>query len=85
MAYHGSMKKGSIESAIDAFQNNPDILFFATTMKLEGIGLNITAADAVLIYGPWWNRSVEDQSIGRAHHIGKGVCDCKAIYYPPKH
>ncbi len=71
VAYHGSMKKGSIESAVNAFQNNPNISFFATTMKSGGTGLNITAADAVLIYDPWWNRSVEDQAISRAHRIGR--------------
>ncbi|KAM9955076.1 hypothetical protein ACTFIW_008740 [Dictyostelium discoideum] len=38
---------------------------------LGSTGLNITAADAVLIYDPWWNRSVEDQAIGRAHRMGR--------------
>ncbi|KAM9975565.1 hypothetical protein ACTFIW_005438 [Dictyostelium discoideum] len=63
------MKKGSIESAVNSFQNNPNISFFATTMKSGGTGLNTTAA--VLIYDPWLNCSVEDQAIGRAHRMGR--------------
>lgn len=69
--YHGSSKKWSVEEAVDLFQNDPSVSFFATTMKSGGTGLNLTKADMIFIYDPWWNRSVENQAIGRAHRIGK--------------
>jgi SNF2 family DNA or RNA helicase len=45
--------------------------FFLISMKAGGVGLNLTAADYVLLYDPWWNEAVENQAIGRAHRIGR--------------
>ena len=35
------------------------------------MGLNLTAADTVILYDPWWNPAVEEQAIDRAHRIGQ--------------
>ena len=40
-------------------------------MKAGGTGLNLTAADTVILYDPWWNPAVENQAIDRAHRIGQ--------------
>ena len=40
-------------------------------MKAGGVGLNLTAADYVYLYDPWWNEAVEEQAINRAHRIGR--------------
>jgi len=44
---------------------------FLISLKAGGVGLNLTAADTVILYDPWWNEAVEDQAIGRAHRIGQ--------------
>ena len=45
---------------------------FLISLKAGGTGLNLTAADAVIHYDPWWNPAVEDQATDRAHRIGQG-------------
>ncbi|MGH8273976.1 MAG: SNF2-related protein [Gammaproteobacteria bacterium] len=44
---------------------------FLVSLKAGGVGLNLTAADAVIHYDPWWNPAVEAQATGRAHRIGQ--------------
>jgi non-specific serine/threonine protein kinase len=41
------------------------------SLKAGGTGLNLTGADYVLHYDPWWNPAVEDQATDRAHRIGQ--------------
>jgi superfamily II DNA or RNA helicase len=59
------------ESVVDAFQNDETIGVFLLSLKAGGVGLNLTAADYVFIYDPWWNLAVENQAIDRAHRIGR--------------
>jgi superfamily II DNA or RNA helicase len=44
---------------------------FLISLKAGGTGLNLTAADTVIHYDPWWNPAVEDQATDRAHRIGQ--------------
>jgi SNF2 family DNA or RNA helicase len=41
------------------------------SLKAGGVGLNLTAADVVIHYDPWWNPAVENQATDRAHRIGQ--------------
>ena len=41
------------------------------SLKAGGFGLNLTAADYVVITDPWWNPAAEDQAMGRAHRMGQ--------------
>jgi non-specific serine/threonine protein kinase len=59
------------EGAVDKFQNDDHIKIFLISLKAGGIGLNLTAADYVIHYDPWWNPAVEMQAIDRAHRIGQ--------------
>lgn len=59
------------EAEVDRFQNDPAIPAFLISLKAGGVGLNLTAADYVMIYDPWWNEAVEQQAINRAHRIGR--------------
>lgn len=59
------------ESVVAQFQNDPDIPFFLISLKAGGVGLNLTAADYVFLYDPWWNDAAENQAIDRAHRIGR--------------
>ena len=56
--------------AIDGFQNGETDVFLIS-LKAGGVGLNLTAADTVVIFDPWWNPAVEEQAIDRAHRIGQ--------------
>ena len=55
---------------IGNFQNGTTRVFLIS-LKAGGVGLNLTAADTVILYDPWWNPAVEDQAIDRAHRIGQ--------------
>jgi len=56
---------------VDKFQNDPECKVFAMTLKVGGVGLNLTAADVVYIHDPWWNKAAENQAIDRTHRIGQ--------------
>jgi superfamily II DNA or RNA helicase len=48
-----------------------EVPLFLISLKAGGTGLNLTAADTVIHYDPWWNPAVEDQATDRAHRIGQ--------------
>lgn len=58
------------KSAIEAFQKGKRDIFLIS-LKAGGVGLNLTAADTVILYDPWWNPAVEAQAVDRAHRIGQ--------------
>lgn len=58
-------------AVVEAFQASPDIPVFLISLKAGGVGLNLTAADTVIHFDPWWNPAVEDQATDRAHRIGQ--------------
>ena len=62
---------GDRQSLVRRFQSDPDIRAFIMTLKTGGVGLNLTAADYVFIFDPWWNRAAEAQAIDRTHRIGQ--------------
>jgi SNF2 family DNA or RNA helicase len=53
------------------FQQNNDLPVFLISLKAGGVGLNLTGADTVIHFDPWWNPAVEDQATDRAHRIGQ--------------
>ncbi len=56
---------------VDRFNNDPEIPLFLLSLKAGGTGLNLTSADTVIIYDPWWNPAVELQAADRTHRIGQ--------------
>ena len=59
------------EAVVDRFNNDPTIPIFLVSLKAGGTGLNLTGADYVIHYDPWWNPAVEDQATDRAYRIGQ--------------
>lgn len=59
------------EEVVQKFQEDPNTSLFLLSLKAGGVGLNLTAADYVLLYDPWWNDAVEKQAIDRAHRLGR--------------
>ncbi|NRB42179.1 MAG: SWF/SNF helicase family protein [Pseudomonadales bacterium] len=58
------------DEAIGRFQNG-EVEVFLISLKAGGVGLNLTAADTVIHYDPWWNPAAENQATDRAHRIGQ--------------
>lgn len=58
------------KTPVDTFQKG-DVPVFLISLKAGGTGLNLTAADTVIHYDPWWNPAVEEQASDRAHRIGQ--------------
>ncbi|MES2772122.1 MAG: DEAD/DEAH box helicase [Pseudomonadota bacterium] len=58
------------ETPVRRFQNG-EVPVFLISLKAGGIGLNLTAADTVIHYDPWWNPAVENQATDRAHRLGQ--------------
>ena len=59
------------QELVDKFQNDKNIKLFLMTLKVGGVGLNLTEADYVFIFDPWWNKSAENQAVDRAHRMGQ--------------
>ena len=73
VAHHtltGSTSKEDRASLVSSFQND-DVPLFLISLKAGGVGLNLTAADIVIHYDPWWNLAVQNQATDRAHRIGQ--------------
>ncbi|MCB9587932.1 MAG: hypothetical protein H6718_21180 [Polyangiaceae bacterium] len=58
------------KTQIELFQSG-EVPVFLISLKAGGVGLNLTAADTVIHYDPWWNPAVEAQATDRAHRIGQ--------------
>lgn len=56
---------------VQSFQTDPQKKIFLISLKAGGYGLNLTAADHVMLMDPWWNPAVESQAIDRAHRLGQ--------------
>jgi hypothetical protein len=59
------------EHEIRRFQTEDDVRIFLLSLKAGGVGINLTAADYVILFDPWWNPAVEAQAIDRTHRIGQ--------------
>lgn len=73
--YLDGQTKDRLEVARE-FNTQRDIPLFLISLKAGGTGLNLTGADMVIHYDPWWNPAVEDQATDRAHRIGQA----RAVY-----
>ena len=58
-------------TVVERFQSDSSISVFLISLKAGGVGLNLTGADTVIHFDPWWNPAVEAQATDRAHRIGQ--------------
>ncbi|TAK63473.1 SNF2-related protein [Methylobacter sp.] len=58
------------DEPIERFKSG-EVNVFLISLKAGGVGLNLTEADTVIIYDPWWNPAAESQAADRAHRIGQ--------------
>jgi superfamily II DNA or RNA helicase len=59
------------ETPVRRFQDDPQVALFLLSLKAGGVGLNLTAANYVVLFDPWWNIAAEAQAIDRAHRLGQ--------------
>jgi superfamily II DNA or RNA helicase len=59
------------QAECDRFNNDTRLPIFLISLKAGGVGLNLTGADTVVHFDPWWNPAVEAQATDRAHRIGQ--------------
>ncbi|MFN0127593.1 MAG: DEAD/DEAH box helicase [Verrucomicrobiales bacterium] len=59
------------EAQVHSFRHSPEKRAFLISLKAGGFGLNLTKADTVIHFDPWWNPAVEAQATDRAHRIGQ--------------
>ena len=66
----GSTPREERAALVKAFQNGKASVFLIS-LKAGGTGLNLTAADVVIHYDPWWNMAAQNQATDRVHRIGQ--------------
>ncbi|KAL4932053.1 SNF2 family N-terminal domain-containing protein [Aspergillus undulatus] len=69
--YDGSMKPADRNSAVVDFTDDPSCKIMLVSLKAGNSGLNLVAANHVIIFDPFWNPYIEEQAIDRAHRIGQ--------------
>ena len=67
----GSTPVSTRVDMVEEFNKNNDIKVFLISLKAGGTGSNLTGADVVIHYDPWWNLSAENQATDRAYRIGQ--------------
>lgn len=67
----GSVKAKDRIKLVNEFNENTNIKVFLISLKAGGTGLNLTSANLVIHFDPWWNPAIEDQATDRAHRIGQ--------------
>lgn len=67
----GQTNVGDRINLVDRFNENDEIKLFLISLKAGGTGLNLTGADVVIHYDPWWNLSAENQATDRTYRIGQ--------------
>ncbi len=69
--YHGGLARGARDRMVDSFQIGKGKGAMVLSLKAGGTGLNLTAANHVVLYDRWWNPAVEDQARDRVWRIGQ--------------
>jgi hypothetical protein len=69
--YHGGLSRGVRDAMVKRFQESDGAAALVLSLKAGGTGLNLTAANHVVLYDRWWNPAVEDQARDRAWRIGQ--------------
>ncbi len=67
----GQTKVDTRIDMVENFNKSKDLSVFLISLKAGGTGLNLTGADMVIHYDPWWNLSAQNQATDRAHRIGQ--------------
>ncbi|KAI1459303.1 SNF2 family N-terminal domain-containing protein [Annulohypoxylon moriforme] len=67
----GSMTIAKRDESIDKLNNDPNTRIMLASLAASGVGLNLVAADTVILVDSWWAPAIEDQAIDRVHRLGQ--------------
>ncbi|KAM0263121.1 hypothetical protein ACHAPA_008954 [Fusarium lateritium] len=67
----GSMKADKRDKAIEALDNDPETRIMLASLSVCSVGLNLVAADTVILSDSWWAPAIEDQAVDRVHRLGQ--------------
>lgn len=67
----GTMSLSQRDSQLEDFKNKPRVVVLLLSLRAASLGLNLVVANHVVLLDLWWNPSVEDQAVDRAHRIGQ--------------
>ncbi|MPN34685.1 hypothetical protein SDC9_182179 [bioreactor metagenome] len=67
----GSIGAAKRTDLVNEFNESQEKQVFLISLKAGGTGLNLTSADIVIHFDPWWNPAIEDQATDRAHRFGQ--------------
>ena len=67
----GATKASERVQLVNEFNDSNKVKIFLISLKAGGTGLNLTSADVVIHFDPWWNPAIEDQATDRAHRFGQ--------------
>jgi SNF2 family DNA or RNA helicase len=67
----GNMSIAKRQSMIDRFNSDPECRVFCASLLAGGVGIDLTAANAVIHYDRWWNPAREEQATARVHRMGQ--------------
>jgi SNF2 family DNA or RNA helicase len=73
------MSLAARERALSEFEEKPDVTVILMSLKAAGLGVNLTCANHVILSDVWWNPTVEEQAIDRAHRIGQTQWGCTSV------
>ncbi|KAJ1817258.1 hypothetical protein LPJ60_004927 [Coemansia sp. RSA 2675] len=71
IVYQGSMSKKQRDNAIASFSSDKSIPVMLLSKRAGAVGINLTAANHIIIESAWWNPSIDDQAIDRIYRIGQ--------------
>ncbi len=81
--YHGALGRGARDALVAEFESAKGAGVMVLSLKAGGTGLNLTAANHVVLYDRWWNPAVEDQARDRVWRIGqKNTVICHRLICP---
>ncbi|KAI9098717.1 SNF2 family N-terminal domain-containing protein [Phlyctochytrium arcticum] len=69
--YDGSMRNNLRENSLEAIRSDNQVKILLISLKCGSLGLNLIAANRVIMLDMWWNPAIEDQAIDRVHRIGQ--------------
>ncbi len=67
----GSMSVAQRDAAIDALENDPKVTILLASLHVGAVGLNLVAANQVILADSWWAPAIEDQAVDRVHRLGQ--------------
>lgn len=67
----GSMKAPVRDAAMTALETDPDTRILLASLSVCSVGLNLVAADTVILADSWWAPAIEDQAVDRVHRLGQ--------------